>query len=94
MLFYMPGNRTLDKISTKYVFVRTTGHDKMHFTVVLCCLQWSFSREKLFLKIKKSAWCHQKGWMDEKGILFWLSKIWDRRPGALLIVSVGSLLYP
>ena len=38
MFFDMPGNRTLDKIGTKCVFVRTTGHEKMHFTVVLCCM--------------------------------------------------------
>ena len=29
--------------------------------------------------------CHQKGWMNEQEILFWLSKIWDKRPGALLV---------
>ena len=38
MFVYIPGNRTLDKIGTKCVFVRTTGHEKTHFTVVLCCM--------------------------------------------------------
>ena len=28
--------------------------------------------------------CHPKGWMDEEGIILWLKKVWDTRPGALL----------
>ena len=28
--------------------------------------------------------CHPKGWMDEEGIISWLNKAWDTRPGAIL----------
>ena len=28
--------------------------------------------------------CHPKGWMDEEGIIIWLKKVWNTRPGALL----------
>ena len=27
--------------------------------------------------------CHPKGWMDEDGVVLWLQKVWDMRPGAL-----------
>ena len=27
--------------------------------------------------------CHPKGWMDEDGVVLWLQKVWDMKPGAL-----------
>ena len=38
IFFDMPDNRTLKFYFTKCVFVRTTRHEKMYFTVVLCCM--------------------------------------------------------
>lgn len=44
MSFNMLGNRIIDKVCTKSVYVRTTGHEKTHFTGVLC---WLANCEKL-----------------------------------------------
>ncbi len=54
MFFDMPGAKTASAIGEKTVFVCTTGHEKTHFTVVVCCMadgtklapmiiQWSLS---------------------------------------------------
>ena len=37
MYFDMPGNTTVDKVGSKTVSVKTTGHERQHFTVVLAC---------------------------------------------------------
>ena len=37
MYFDMPGNTTVDKVGRKTVSVKTTGHERQHFTVVLAC---------------------------------------------------------
>ena len=36
--FDLPSNYTIDRKGVKTVFVKTTGHEKCRFTVVLCCL--------------------------------------------------------
>ena len=38
MTFDMPGNRTVVGIDEKTIIVKTTGHEKIHFTVILSCL--------------------------------------------------------
>ena len=38
MTFDLPSNRTVNAIGAKSVLIKTTGHDKSHFTVVLSCL--------------------------------------------------------
>jgi transposase-like protein len=97
MCFDMPGNRTLDKVGNKTVFVRTTGHEKTHFTVVLCCLADGTKLQPMVIFKRKTipknetfpsgviVHCHSKGWMDEAGILLWLEKVWGNRPGGLLL---------
>ena len=37
MYFDMPGNTTVDKVGSKTVTVKTTGHERQHFTAVLAC---------------------------------------------------------
>jgi len=34
----LPGNLTIDECGTRTVNIRTTGHEKSHFTVVLACM--------------------------------------------------------
>ena len=96
MFFDMPGNRTLDKVGNKTVYVRTTGHEKTHFTVVLCCMADGTKLQPMVIFKRKTipkgekfppgvlVHCHEKGWMDEDGITLWLEKVWNKRPGALL----------
>ena len=38
VFFDMVGNKTVNQASEKTVWVKTTGHDKQHFSVVLACL--------------------------------------------------------
>ena len=38
MCFDLPGNRTMNQKGEKNVLVKTTGHEKTNFTVVLSCL--------------------------------------------------------
>ena len=38
MFFDIIGNRTVNQKGEKTVLVKTTGHEKQHFTVVLACM--------------------------------------------------------
>ena len=89
MQFDMPGNRTVNARSEKTVFVKTTGHEKTHFTLVLCCMA-----DRTKLKPRKTmpkdkfpsgvlVHVHEKGWMDEAGTKKWLDVVWGRRHGGL-----------
>lgn len=96
MTFDLPGNRTVAGIGNKTVLIRTTGHEKTHFTVVLSCLADGtklrpviiFKRKTLPKNAKFPSGvivrAHIKGWMDEVGTKQWLNKVWNARPGAAL----------
>ena len=90
----MVANTTVDKIGTKSVMLKTTGHEKCRYTVVLSCMadgsklmpMLIFKRKTLPKKIN---WpkgvvvhVHPKGWMDEEGCKLWLDKVWRHRPAA------------
>ena len=96
MSFDLPGNRTVDVKGKKTVMIRTTGHERTHFTVVLACMADGTKLKPMVIFKRKTipkgekipsgvlVDCHPKGWMDEEGIVLWLSKVWNTRPGALL----------
>ena len=96
MSFDLPGNRTVDVKGKKTVMIRTTGHERTHFTVVLACMADGTKLKPMVIFKRKTipkgekipsgvlVHCHPKGWMDEEGIVLWLSKVWNTRPGALL----------
>lgn len=100
MCFDLPGNRTIDSKGKRTVQIRTTGHEKTHFTVVLSCMADGFKLKPMVIFKRKTIpkgvkfppgvviHCHPKGWMDEKGIILWLNKVWNTRPGALLKKSM------
>ena len=82
--FDLPSNRTVDNCA-KTATVKTTGHERTHFTTALSCVA---DRAKLPLMIifkKKqhpkrnshlaSVHLHSKGLMDENGMLLWLQKV-------------------
>ena len=96
MTFDLPASRTIDTKGNRTIQIRTTGHKKTHFTVVLSCMADSTKLKPMVIFKRKRIpkgekfppgvviHCHPKGWMDEEGIILWLNKVWDARPGALL----------
>uniref|UniRef100_A0A8C5WL18 HTH CENPB-type domain-containing protein n=1 Tax=Leptobrachium leishanense TaxID=445787 RepID=A0A8C5WL18_9ANUR len=96
MTFDLPGNRSVHTKGEKTVLVKTTVHEKTHFTVVLTCMADGTKLKPLVIFKRKTlpknakfpsgvvVRAQPKGWMDEDGIRFWLDKIWCHRPGSLL----------
>ncbi|XP_068112898.1 uncharacterized protein [Hyperolius riggenbachi] len=96
MTFDLPSKRIVASLRDKSGFLRATGNEKNHFTVVLSCLANGiklrpviiFKRENLPKKAKFppriTVRAHLKGWMDEQGTKKWLEEIWNERPGAAL----------
>ena len=90
MQFDMPGNRTVYARCEKTVFVKTTGHEKTHFTLVLCCMADGTKLKPMVIFKRKTmpkekfpsgvlVHVHEKGWMDEAGTKKWLDEVWGRR---------------
>jgi len=82
--FDMPENRTVAPVGDKTVLVKTSGHEKTHFTVVLACMA-DGSRLKPMIILKRKTLpkaakfppgtmvrAHVKGRMDEAGVQEWL----------------------
>lgn len=79
---------------TKTVLVKSTGHEKTKFTVVLSCLAdgtklkpMVIFKRKTMPKIKFSAGVfvhvHENGWMDQAGVKLWIDNAWNMRNGGL-----------
>ena len=77
----------------KTILLKTTGHEKTRFTVVLACMAdgkklkpMVIFKQKTMLKLSfpKGVFVHvnAKGWMDEEGIKLWIQNVWNRRPNA------------
>ncbi|GFX66183.1 pogo transposable element with KRAB domain [Trichonephila clavipes] len=92
--FEMIGNKTIDMKGAKTIHIKTTGHEKSHFTVVLSCLADGTKLKPMVIFKRKTVpksnfpkgvfiHVHEKGWMDENGVKLWIKNIWQRRPGAL-----------
>ncbi|GFX10941.1 pogo transposable element with KRAB domain [Trichonephila clavipes] len=91
--FDMIENKTIGMKGTKTIHIKTTGHEKFHFTVVLSCLadgaklQFIWFNRKIVAKsnFPKGVFIHvhEKGWMDENGVKLWIKNIWQRRPEAV-----------
>ena len=62
MTFDFPGNQTVDTVDEKTIMIKTTGHERTHFAVVLACLAGGgnlkpvimFKRKKLYLMVPHS----------------------------------------
>lgn len=90
----MFGNKTVDSKGAKTVLVKTTGHEKSTFTVVLACTAdgaklrpMIIFKRKTMPKIKFSVGVfvhvNEKDWMNEEKVKLWLENVWSRRPGGL-----------
>ena len=95
MNFDMPPSRTVHPVGEKTILIKTTGNEKNHFTVVLCCLADGTKLKPMIIFKRKTmpkedippgvlVHVHEKGWMDEQGMLLWIEKVWECRPGHLL----------
>ena len=54
MTFDMPLNRTVDAIGNKTILVKTSGHEKDHFTVVLACLAYGAKLKPMVILKQKT----------------------------------------
>ena len=101
MYFDMPGNTTVDFSGNKTISIKTTGHEKQHFTVVLACLADGTKLKPMVIFKRKTmpkdkfpsgvlVKVQEKGWMNESLTHTWLDEIWFKRSGSL--VKPTSLL--
>uniref|UniRef100_A0A5S6QHM3 DDE-1 domain-containing protein n=1 Tax=Trichuris muris TaxID=70415 RepID=A0A5S6QHM3_TRIMR len=92
LTFDMLCNKTVDTKGVKSVVVRSTGHEKTRFTVVLSCLADGTKLKPMVIFKRKRkpkntfppgvfVHYHENGWMDENGVKLWIDKIWKKRPG-------------
>lgn len=90
LTFDIPLNRTVNAKGEKTVNIRTTGHEKTHFTVVLACCADGKKLPPLIIFKRKTMpresfppgiiiQMNQKGWMDEKMMDFWLQRVFCTR---------------
>lgn len=93
--FDMPTSRTVDASGKKTIQVKTTGHEKSRFTVVLSCLANGEKLKPMIIFKRKTIpkltfppgvviHAQDSGWMDAAGIILWAKKVWGTRPGGLL----------
>jgi hypothetical protein len=88
--FDLPSNTTIDHKGAKSVSIRTTGHERSSFTVVLACMAdgsklpavcifklKNIPREKFPHGIYIRA--NEKGWMNEREMLWWIENVWTSR---------------
>ena len=88
----MPSNRTFAMKGAKTVTIKTSGHEKMLYTVVLsCCADGTKFNPVIIVKHRTMpkpfeippgiVKVHDTDWMNEAGMKLWM---WERRKDALL----------
>uniref|UniRef100_U9UYM1 HTH CENPB-type domain-containing protein n=1 Tax=Rhizophagus irregularis (strain DAOM 181602 / DAOM 197198 / MUCL 43194) TaxID=747089 RepID=U9UYM1_RHIID len=88
--FDLPSNFTIDHKGTKTVSIHTTGHECSSFTVVLACIaDGSKLLAVCIFKLKNvpkenfpygiHIRANEKGWMNEKEMLWWIETVWTSR---------------
>lgn len=103
LTFDIPMGRSVNEKGEKTVTVRTTGHEKSHFTVVLaCCADGTKLPPMLIFKRKTVpkdpfppgviVQCNIKGWMDEEMMGVWLDRCFSQRPGGFFHTHKGLLV--
>ena len=106
MTFDLPSNTTVDEIGIRTVSIRTTGHEKTNFTVVLTCMADGTKLPPLIIfKLKKIpkgnfppeviVHANPTGWMNENEMLYWIENVWVKRarlsnPQSLLVLDSFS----
>lgn len=101
--FDIPMGRSVAMKGDKSVTIKTTGHEKAHFTVVLaCCADWKKPPPMIFFERRTMLKddfppgvvidTNVRGWMDEEMMGRWLEKCFSRRPGSFFNVAKGLLV--
>ncbi len=88
--FDLPSNTTIDHKGAKTVSIRTTGHERSSFTVILGCMAdgtklpavcifklKNIPKENFLYGIHIRA--NEKGWANEKEILWQIETVWTSR---------------
>ena len=102
--FDFPANRTVEERGAKTVNVRTTDHEKTHFSTVLVCMTDGTKLTPMVIfkqkTMPKNAFLsglivhvHDEDWMDKAGVLIWLKECWTRRPGGGLTNNRSFLVW-
>jgi len=102
----LPGNLTIDECGTRTVNIRTTGHERSHFTVVLACMADGTKLPPLIIfKLKNVprisfpsnvfVRANPSGWMNEIEMVWWIENVWTMRspfskPQSLLVMDSFS----
>ena len=93
LTFDMPAVSTIDFSGTSSISIKTTGHEKNHFTVVLACMADGTKLKPYIIFKRKTApknvefptgiivRFQQKGWMDDALFRDWIDIVWASRPG-------------
>ena len=91
----MVSGSTVSKKGKKTVLMKSTGHEKSRYTVVLAVTADGNKLPPMIIYRRKTKppgnfpsgvvihW-NAKGWMDEEACNIWIQKVWQERPGALL----------
>jgi hypothetical protein len=106
MTFDLPSNTTIDELGAHSISIRTTGHEKSNFTVVLTCMADGTKLPPLVIfKLKNIPRCNfpsevivranPTGWMNENEMLYWIENVWVKRatfsnPQSLLVLDSFS----
>lgn len=103
LTFDIPMGRSVNERGQRSVNIKTTGHEKSHFTVVLACCA---DGKKLppFIIFKRKTMprdpfpsdviihVNGKGWMDEEVMGVWLQKSFSKRPGGFFKTQKALLV--
>ncbi|XP_077453569.1 NEDD8-activating enzyme E1 catalytic subunit isoform X3 [Stigmatopora argus] len=103
LTFDIPMNHTVERKETSTVAIRTTGHEKSAFTVVLACHAngqklppMVIFKRKTLPKEKFPAGVivkvNPKGWMDEEKMRDWLRDVYVKRPDGFFHGSPSVLI--
>lgn len=103
LTFDIPMERSVAPKGDKSVTIKTTGHEKAHFTVVLaCCADGQKLPPMIIFKRKtmpKESFppgvvieTNVKGWMDEEMMGKWLEKCFSKRPDGFFHAKKGLLV--
>ena len=92
LTFDMPMNRTVDKKGSSTISIKTTGHEKASFTLVLSVTAAGTKLPPMIIfkrktqpkeKFPKGIVIHvnEKGWMDKDMMSKWIKECYSQRPG-------------
>src|SRR5688572_11207624 len=104
--FDLPNNISINDLGARTVSIRTTGHEKTNFTVVLTCMADGTKLPPIVIfklkKIPKGNFppgvivrANPTGWMNENEMLYWIENVWVKRarlsnPQSLLVLDSFS----